>query len=283
MPKSSISNLEDFVVFTQAVENVFRRLIRILVGRISLLKLQEMMNFIYVEEAEFRLKKKSPGKNIPLTKIALMTGFDTRTVVSIRARIEQSGSQYGQRVLKDLTPESAIVEAWVNEISSAPEQKKNRRTLTYGGDHSDFEKLFRRTIASRGITSRSIIQSLVAAKNIEHDKKKKTITLVVNSFSPYLSDDEPQNFNAAFTAISNLISSIENNIGASSEDKLFQRQVWTFHLPRTAQLNFRKKFRNFLQNIEQKARKEMETWEVAGDGDELMTAGVGFYYFEEAK
>ena len=49
MPKKDTSQLQDAAILTQAIENVFRKLIRILVGRISLLKLQEMINFIYVE------------------------------------------------------------------------------------------------------------------------------------------------------------------------------------------------------------------------------------------
>ena len=282
MPKKDTSQLQDVVILTQAIENVFRKLIRILVGRISLLKLQEMINFIYVEEAEKKLKREFQKANVPLTKLALMTGLDSRTVANIRNKIESSGHLYEQLFLKELTPESAIVEAWVKLMDSAPPSKStDRSTLKYGDDESDFEKLMRATISSRGITSQSIIQRLVASRSVIQDKKKKTIKLVVKKFSPYLSRDEPQIFNAAFTAISNLISTAENNIKATPEDRLFQRQVWTFRLPIRDKLNFRQQMRSFLESMELRAKEKIGHWELNSGIDEIISAGVGIYYFEE--
>lgn len=282
MPKTSSPRLEDVAVFTQAVENVFRKLVRILVGRISLLKLQEMMSFIYVEETEKILKQDRPGKNIPLTRLALMTGLDSRTVVSIKSRIEASGLKYKQKFLKELTPESAVVEEWANRINAAsPKDKHKLRTMAYGTDEAEFEKLIRATITSRGITSQSIIQRLVTCKNITQKKTNKTITLVVDKFTPYLSDDEPQIFNAAFTGVSNLLSTAEHNINTPSEARLFQRDVWTFHLPRERQHDFKIAMRKFLENTEDQARLAIEPWEVKGSSANVISAGVGFYYFDE--
>jgi hypothetical protein len=193
------------------------------------------------------------------------------------------GSQYQQKILRDLTPESAIVEAWVNLIKETPAKaRKEVETLHYGDDRSDFEKLFRATISSRGITSQSIIQRLVAAKNIEQSKKNKTVRLLVSHYSPYLSNDEPIIFAQAFAAIANLISTAHHNIEAEPSMRFFERQTWTFRLPRTNQLSYRKEFRVFLEGMEKKARSKMEPWEAEGNSVDVMTAGVGFYYFEEA-
>jgi len=282
MRKRGTSQQHDIAILTQATENVFRKLIRILVGRISLLKLQEMINFIYVEEAEKKIKKEFQKANVPLTKLALMTGLDSRTVANIRNKIESSGHLYEQLFLRELTPESAIVEAWVKFIDSAPpSESAGRSALKYGDDESDFEILMRSTISSRGITSQSIIQRLVASKSVIQDKKKKTIKLVVKQFSPYLSRDEPQIFNAAFTAISNLISTVENNIKAAPEDRLFQRQVWTFRLPTRDKLIFRQQMRLFLESTELGAKEKIGHWEINSGIDEIISAGVGIYYFEE--
>jgi len=56
MAISSESHLPDVAILTRAVENVFRKLIRMLVGKISLKKLQEMVQEIFVEEAEAKLQ-----------------------------------------------------------------------------------------------------------------------------------------------------------------------------------------------------------------------------------
>ncbi len=71
MPTSSDSRLQEADLLTRAVENVFRRLIRLLVGRITLVKLQEMIRFIYVEETEKKLRAERPGRNVALTRLAL--------------------------------------------------------------------------------------------------------------------------------------------------------------------------------------------------------------------
>jgi hypothetical protein len=96
-----------------------------------------------------------------------------------------------------------------------------------------------------------------------------------------LSDDDPNFVNAAFSAFANMISTVENNIKASEDDKFFQRRIWTFRLHPKDQLHFRKSLRLFLEDAEEKAREKIAPWEKESYRDELITAGVGFYYFEE--
>jgi len=86
MSISSEAHLPDVAILTRAVENVFRKLIRMLIGKISLKKLQEMIQEIFVEEAEAKLQKERPGKNVPLSTLAVVTGFDTRTLTKIKSR-----------------------------------------------------------------------------------------------------------------------------------------------------------------------------------------------------
>ena len=282
MPDSRDTQLPEVAILTRAVENVFRKLIRFLVGRISLVKLQEMINYIYIQESEDQLKDESAGKNVPLTKLALLTGLDTRTIVSIREKIEASDGEFQQLMLKELTPESAIVEAWSSKIKAHGENNEsNYRTLEYGSEEADFERLVRSTIVSRGVTVQSLIQTLLATNSISQDKQSKTITLIVDDYSPYLSNDEPNMVNAAFSAVSNLISTIEHNVAASVSERLFQRQVWTFKLQPKKLIKFRAAMRTLLFKMEQEGKREVEVWEENEFSNDLISAGVGFYYFED--
>ena len=111
MPNISDNRLQEADLLARAVENVFRKLIRFLVGRISLVKLQEMIRFIYIDEAEKMLKAERPGKNVPLTQLALHTGLDTRTLTRVREKLYEGEPQYEPKFLSELTPESAVVEA----------------------------------------------------------------------------------------------------------------------------------------------------------------------------
>ena len=279
MPTSRDDRLDEAAILTRAVENVFRKLIRFLVGKISLVRLQEMIRYIYVEEAEKNLRAENPGKNVPLTKLALVTGLDTRTLVQVRKRLEVDTQQYRQQFLAELTPESAIVETWVEQAQNP--DSDNGRVLSYGNDKSTFEKLVRSTIPGRGITTQSIIERLVATKSITQDKENRTLQLMVKRFSPYLSDDEPNMVNAALSAISNLTSTIEHNMKATQEEKFFQQQSWTFRLNPDDRVTFRRIVRESLERCKALAETDMEPWEREEYGKEMMTAGVGFYYFEE--
>ncbi|MGD8346113.1 MAG: hypothetical protein PVI83_02640 [Lysobacterales bacterium] len=268
------TRLQDADLLARAVENVFRKLIRFLVGRISLVKLQEMIRYIYIEETEKKLKAEKPGKNVPLTRLALLTGLDTRTLTRVREQLYHAAPLYQNKFLAELTPESAIVEAWAtlgNEHS----------VLEYGSEDAEFERLVRSTIPTRGITTQSIIKRLVDTRSVSQNRETGTLRLLVDHFSPYLSDDEPNIINAAFSAIGNLISTVEYNVSAGSDKRLFQRQAWSFRLNPEQRLAFRQDMREMLESYEAGAMNRIEPWEMERFGKDLLTAGVGFYYFEE--
>lgn len=278
MVNISDSRFQEADLLTSAVENVFRKLIRFLVGRMTLVKLQEMIRYIYVEETEKKLKQENPGKNVPLTKLALNTGLDTRTLTRVRRQLEESEQQYRRQFLAELTPESAVVEAWANRVAASG---ADEAVLNYGSEDAGFETLLRSTISMRGITPQSIIRRLVDTCSIEQDKESQSLRLLVDHYSPYLSDDEPNMINAAFSAISNLLSTIEYNVAANQKDRLFQRQSWTFRLSPEDRQAFRDAMREMLERYEEEAMQSIEPWERERYGRELMTAGIGLYYFEE--
>jgi glutathione S-transferase len=282
MPPQDEGPLEEVALLARAVDTVFRKLIRFLVGRISLARLLEMIRHIYVEEAELALKADLPGRNVPLTRLALVTGLDTRTLVQIRKQLESGDEQHREKYLAELTPESAIVEAWAERVKRAPE-KDRAAQLSYGEENAGFETLVKSTISIRGITMQSIIQRLVDTRSVEQDKANRTLELVVDHYSPYLSDDEPSIVNAAFSAISNMISTIEHNVQAEQDEKFYQRQFWTFRLSVEDRAGFRAATFDMLERYEALARREMAPWEGSDYGEEKLTAGIGFYYFEDTQ
>ncbi len=138
MPGTRDRRYQEAELLARAVENVLRKLIRFLVGRISLVRLQEMIRHIYVEETQNKLQSETPGRNVPLTRLALNTGLDTRALVQIRERLQTEGPQYRQQFLAELTPESAVVEAWASRVreEGAPGAAAE---LRYGSDDAAFE------------------------------------------------------------------------------------------------------------------------------------------------
>lgn len=279
MPGSHQNPSGEAVILTLAVENVFRKLIRFLVGRISLVRLQEMIRYIYVEEAEKNLRAENPGRNVPMTRLALVTGLDTRTLYQVRRRLEEDAEQYRQQFLTELTPESAIIEAWSQRAGGKGKARGSR--LTYGSSDSEFEQLVKSTISGRGITTRSIIERLLATQSIVQDKQSRTLELAVDQFSPYLANDEPSMVNAALSSMSGLMSTLEHNLKVPQEERFFQRQFWTFRLKPEDRDSFRAAMRERLERYKEKTEAGIEPWESQAYGEDQVTAGVGFYYFED--
>lgn len=277
MPEITDRRLESAELLTRAVENVFRKLIRFLVGRISLVRLQEMIRYIYVEETEIKLRDENPGRAVPMTKMALATGLDSRTLIRVRERLHRGEQQFREQFLAELTPESAVVEAWAKRVREGEPAE-----LGYGRDDAGFERLVRATVPTRGVTPQSILQRLLATHSVAQDTGRHRLRLLVDHYSPYLSDDQPSMINAAFSAISNLISTIEHNVESPTEQRLFQRQAWTFRLKPADRAAFRQAMRAMLERYEEAARRDIEPWEQAEFVPGLTTAGVGLYYFEES-
>ncbi len=277
MQRSISSRYQKADVLAKSIENVFRRLIRILLGKITLVKLQDILREIYVQEAEQYLRQKTPGKNVPLTKLALMTGLDTRTLAIVRKNIEASDFKDRERFLSELTPESAVLEAW----SERAAKNTSMTVMGYGHEQAEFDKLVRSTISGRGVTSQSVIERLEATGSIEHDRQNKEVRLLVQHFSPYLSKSVPDILIAGFSAVGNLLSTISHNLDQDNEEHLFQRQVWSFRVKPEDVAALRKEARRELEGHEKSSKLLLKKWEQKNYGDELRTAGVGFYYFEE--
>ena len=116
MPGNDPPRMHDLEIFARALENILRKLIRFLVGRISLVKLSEMIRTIYVQEAERKLKLERPTKSVSLTRLAVLTGIDTRTLTKVRNSEEYSGPLYKtRRFLRQMTPEGRILDVWSSD------------------------------------------------------------------------------------------------------------------------------------------------------------------------
>ena len=66
---------EETELVLQATEKVLRRLLRFLIGRVTFKRFSLLARQVFVEESEKQLRKENPGKQIPLTQLALLTGL----------------------------------------------------------------------------------------------------------------------------------------------------------------------------------------------------------------
>ena len=85
MPQVVMSNnlnqQDDATSITHFLSRVFRRVVRLVIGTVSLPALYDILKAIYVEEAQKKLERE--GSKPTKSAIALMTGLDTRVVSAL--------------------------------------------------------------------------------------------------------------------------------------------------------------------------------------------------------
>lgn len=284
MPAVRNEQLEDAAVFTRAVENLFRKMIRFLVGRISLVKLQELIRYIYVEEAEGKLRREKPNRDVPLTRLALLTGLDTRTLAKVRNSESYRQPMHKEnRFIKAMTPESCVLDVWSSHSRFVNPDTGEPKQIALRGPGASFEQLVKEAVTSRGVTSQSILASLMADKAVALDSESRKIKLLEKIQAPYKSGNEWGALEVGMMHACSLLDSVFHNFEAVRDGgtTFYQRGCWTHRLNRDKRLEFQKIMRIFLEKSDDEARERMLPYEEKISHENQLTAGVSMFYFEE--
>ena len=284
MPPVHNEHLQDAAILTRAVENLFRKLIRFLLGRISLVKLQEMIRYIFIEEAENKLKKESPRKNISLTKLALLSGIDTRTLTKVRNSEGYRQPLYREsKFLREFTPGAAILDYWSSKRPFVDPQSGEPRILKISGEDNSFEALFSGCIRGRGVTARSLLQRLAESGAVKIDHEQGTVKLLKRTYLPSSSSDQQGSIQMGFSAIGNMLDTVIHNVESldTGAERLYQQGAWTYRLSPCNQQQIRNSLRQLLAETDKKARKIFSKYEDKNAASEQITSGISLFYFEE--
>jgi hypothetical protein len=285
MPQTKDSRHQEAVDLTRAIEMIFRKLAKFLIGRMSLIRLQEIIKYIFVEEIENKLRKENPTKNVPLTQLALLSGLDTRTLTKIR-----NSSGYRQpfhrefNFLKNSTPGASILDAWGSKAPYVDEHSGEPKPLKISGDTPSFESLFEANAKSRGVTYVSLLNRMIEGGSISIDTKKSTVSLVTKSYLPSESNDKLGAIGMGFSALGNMVDTITRNIISieSGKERFYQRGAWTFRLNESNKEALRSDLKILLENTDSKARTIIEKYEEKFPSAYQITAGISSFYFEES-
>jgi len=284
MTTSIKDDLEDVAVLALAVESVFRKLIRLLIGKISLKKLQEMIQVIFVEEAEAILKKENPGKNVALSSLAVVSGIDTRTLTRIKGEESYLKPFHEEkRFLREITPECSVLDVWESSETYSDPKTGKPMILAINGPKPSFESLISDSNSTRGVTVRSFLQRLEVSKSVVVDKAENSVRMIDKRYTPFGSEAQTETARIGMAAVGNLVETVAHNLKAPTEngESFYQRGCWTNRLNKDDSNQLRELVKNFLSETDEKVRKLMKPFEqnVAGQGQ--VTAGVSLFYFEE--
>jgi len=275
---------EEAAVLTRAVETLLRKLSRFLVGRMSLVSLVEILKKVFVEETENRLREENPGKNVSLTKLGLLCGLDTRTLIKIR-----NGKTYRQSLseessfLRESTPGASIIDLWSSKPPYFDARRNRPKALSVSGKEASFEALFHECGQPRGVTYTSLLQRLVESGAVKLDKKKSRVELVLHFYLPSASKDKLGAIEMGFSALASMTETVTFNISAleNGGDRLYQRGAWTYRISPENRDKLRSQLRVLLESTDARAREIISKFEDPVSRPNHLTIGVSQFYFEE--
>lgn len=283
MTNSSKPAMHDVAALTRAVERVFRKLIRMLIGKMSLKKLQEMIQIIFIEETEAKLKKEAPGKNVALGDIALQTGIDTRTIKKIRAYIAQSNPIHEDSAFLDgFMPLFKVFDLWMNDARFFNADTRKPRPLSIEGDGASFAELVKLTIQSRGLTTQAVLKRLKEIDIVDVDTGTGTVVLKQED-NVFISKDDLDLLEVGLTAIGNLVSTVNHNIqnNLNENAKYFQRGSWDYQFNPENIDHVRSTIHRYLRKMDRQSRDLITTLTEPEGQKGQLTAGISMFYFEE--
>jgi len=276
--------LRDVAIITRVVERVLREMIRMLIGTMSLKKLQEMIQIIFVEEAEAKLKQEVPGKSVALGDLALQTGVDTRTIKKTRAYIAVSNPIYqDDSFLDGFMPLFKVFDLWMNDERFFDTLCNKPKKLQIEGEGASFSELVKAAIQSRGLTTQVVLKRLKEIDMVDVDTHPGFIVLKQED-NVFISKNDLDLLDVGFTAIGDLASTISHNIQNKQhgDAKYFQRGSWNYQFDPEKMDEVRKVIHKYLRETDTKSRDLITSLAEGQSRKGQYTAGISMFYFEEA-
>lgn len=278
--------LSELSILIRAFELVFRKLIRLLIGRISLRKIQELIRVIFVEEAEAKLKRQRPEQNVALADLVLLADVDTRTIKKTRSYIALSTPLHQDvTFLSELIPEACVLDIWESNSRYTDPKTGKPKILKIKGPGVSFESLIKESTSTNGLTVESFLRHLLESKSITILEGGNEVQLINMQYTSFESADQAASLKIGLAVVSNLLDTITHNLRAPAlgDGAFYQRGCWTTRLNKKDRQELRAMSRRFLSKSDEKARELIRPYERESASDELITAGISMFYFEEER
>jgi hypothetical protein len=277
MPGVAMQNNEnqqdDAKSITHFLSRIFRKVVRLVIGSVSLPALTEILKAIYVEEAEKKLVRE--GSKPTKSAIALMTGLDTRVVSTLMA---QNLDQTIQS--QNVNPENALIDMWSSDPFFQDSSTGEPARLPIMGRGRTFQTLVMRSIG-RNITAKTVIGRLLASDNIRVIQSDfEEVELLSGLYSP-VSTDRAKQTEVGLIEASRVLSAVIHNMTSDPELRVPQQGRWTYRLDPDRYKDFRKKVRELLGRQIKEGESLLEEFEEPTKRPGQMTVGIGWYQWRD--
>jgi len=259
-----------------AIERILRPFIKLIVGRVSCGFLIQQVKRIYIEEARIWIEKNDANGRVTKSKLAMLTGLDTRTISSIEEKV----STPAECTVADLCPEAEILAAWLASERFVDERGKPK-ALPILGKGGSFQALVS-SVVGRNVTYQTALERLVESGNV-NILDENYVSLVSEYYQP-VKTSEQTIIDAGSLAISRLSDTIYRNLNSrEGKEKLLQQDRWSRLIPVNKMDDLRKEIRLLMERQIEEVENVMESYEDREEKDlnkEHKLFGIGWFAFK---
>ena len=267
--QNNINQQDDAKSITHFLSRVFRKVVRLVIGSVSLPALIEILKALYVEEAQKKLLRE--GSKPTKSAIALMTGLDTRVVTSVLNQNLDSTIQN-----QNVNPENDLIEMWTSDPFFQDPETGDPAALPISGRGRTFQGLVLRSIG-RNITVKTVMDRLLVGGAIKVNRGDiDTVELISKAYIP-LSDDRVRHTEIGLLEASRVLGAVVHNMSSDSETRVPQQGRWTYRLAPDKYKEFRRKVRDLLRKQIKEGELLLEEFEEPTKQPGQITVGIGWY------
>jgi len=271
--QNDVNQQDDAKSITHILSRVFRKVVRLVIGSVSLPALIEILKALYVEEAQNKLVRE--GSKPTKSSIALITGLDTRVVTSV---LNQNLATTIQN--QNVNPENDLIEMWTSDPFFQDPETGDPAALPISGRGRTFQGLVLKAIG-RNITVKTVMDRLLAGGAIQVIRSDiDTVELVSKVYIP-LSDDRVRHTEIGLLEASRVIGAVVHNMNSDPETRVPQQGRWTYRLAPENYKKFRKKIRGMLKKQIKEGEELLEEFEEPTKQPGQLTVGIGWYQWGE--
>ena len=255
-----------------AIERVIRPFIKLIVGRVSCGFLIQQIKQIYIEEARNWICKNDPHERVTKSKLAMLTGLDTRTISSIEAD-QHNATEFR---MEDLCSEAGVLEKW-RTSKSFTDEEGNPKIIPIFGKSIAFQALVG-SIVGRNVTCQTVLERLLDSGNVEI-VDRDFVRLLNPFYQPVNSSDETL-IDAGSWSIARLTETVALNLDAvGSEERLLQQDRWSRRIPAECEEELLSDARALLDRQIIEFEQLLEKYEASERREGQKTFGVGWFSF----
>jgi hypothetical protein len=267
--QNDVNQQDNAKSITHFLSRVFRKVVRLVIGSVSLPALTEILKALYVEEAQKKLIRE--GSKPTKSAIALITGLDTRVVTSVLSQSLDSTIQN-----QNVNPENDLIEMWLSDPFFQDPGSGKPAALPISGRGRTFQGLVLRAIG-RNITVKTVMDRLLAGGSIKVSRGDiDTIELVSTSYLA-LSDDRVRHTEIGLLEASRVLGAVIHNLSSDPKTRVPQQGRWTYRLAPENYQNFRHKVKDLLGKQIKEGELLLEEFEESTKQPGQITVGLGWY------